>query len=174
MSTILSNEAVQQVLQLMKDLHIPTPSWRKKASKENDTPRALGASYRIGESSATGLATKRREAGRDTARLAAQLEVQAGHSTPPKESRYRNADAIASLRKMLKEDPELSNLPAEQQLRLAARRINRRIDFQDQPAKDSSAVKRNASEAAYVSDEDDAVTFLPLSTLSVKLSNCFR
>jgi hypothetical protein len=152
-----SNEAVQQVLQLMKDLHIPTPSWRKNASKENDTPRALGASYRIGESAATGMATKRREAGRDTARLAAQQEVQAGHSTPPKESRYRNADAIASLRKMLKEDPELSNLPAEQQLRLAARRINRRIDFQDQPVKDSTAVKRSASEAAVDADEDDAV-----------------
>jgi hypothetical protein len=152
-----SNEAVQQVLQLMKDVHTPTPSWRKQASKENDTPRALGASCRVGESLATGMSTKRREAGRATARLAAQQEIQAGHPAPPKESRYRNADAIASLRKMLKEDPELSNLPAEQQLRLAARRINRRIDFQDQPTKDSAAVKRSASEAADVFDEDNSV-----------------
>jgi hypothetical protein len=167
-----SNEATQQVLQLMKDLEVPTPSWRKKAGKESDTPRSLGASYRIGESSTTGVATKRREAGLDTARLAAQQEVQAGHSTPAKESRYRNADAIATLRKMLKEDPELSSLPAEQQLRLAARRVNRRIDFQDTPAKESEAVKRSAGEAADDSDEDDTANSekKPAKTLKARRS----
>jgi hypothetical protein len=118
------------------------------------------------------MATKRKEAGRDTARLAAQQELQAGHSTPPKESRYRNADAISTLRKMLKEDPELSNLPAEQQLRLAARRVNRIIDFREQPAKESGAVKRSAGEAADDSDEDDAANLQkkPIKKLKARRS----
>jgi hypothetical protein len=38
-----ANEAVQLVVQLMKELSIPTPSWRKKVAEKPDTPRELGA-----------------------------------------------------------------------------------------------------------------------------------
>jgi hypothetical protein len=57
---------------------------------------------------------------------------------------------------MLKEDPELSALTAEQQLRIAARRVNRQIDFdeaQREPYR-SSACKRSAAERE--SEEDEA------------------
>jgi hypothetical protein len=152
-----SNEAVQCVTTALKAPSVPTPSWREAVSNDGDTPRSLGASYRIGGTSASGTAAQRKAAGRDTARMAAQQEKQVAPATPSTEGRYRNADAINTLRKMLKENPDLGNLPAEQQLRLAARRVNRRIDFQAKPARESSAVKRGAGEDADVSDEDDIV-----------------
>jgi hypothetical protein len=73
--------------------------------------------------------------------------------------RYQNADAVSTLRKMLKDDPELSALPAEQQLRVAARRVSRRIDFdeaQREPHR-SSAVKRNASQREDDDDDEEDV-----------------
>jgi hypothetical protein len=76
-------------------------------------------------------------------------------STPSTRDRYHKAEAVSTLRKMLREDPELGNLPVEQQLRIAARRINRRIDFDEVPAKESRANKRTAGERVNDDDEDE-------------------
>jgi len=140
------NEAVQNVCRVFKQPSVPTPSWRQTLSSDDNTPRALGASYRIGQHEQTGTSARRRASGRDTVRMAAQQEKGVVPSTPLTEDRYHNADAVGTLRKMLKEDPELGNLPAEQQLRMAARRVNRRIDFAKVHAKESRAGKRSASE----------------------------
>jgi hypothetical protein len=150
------NEAVQYVCKTLKAPSIPTPSWRDVLSHDGDTPRSLGAAYRLGQQETSGTSAKRKAAGRDTARLAAQQEKVLETSTPAKSSRYQNADAISTLRKMLQEDPELSNLPAEQQLRLAARRVNRRIDFVENPTKESPANKRNASQREDDSNDEEA------------------
>jgi hypothetical protein len=64
-----------------------------------------------------------------------------------------------------REDLELGNLPVEQQLRMAARRINRRIDFDELvrtcefPAKESGANKRTAGERE--DDDDDGKGSIP-------------
>jgi hypothetical protein len=123
--------------------------------KEDNTPRSLGASYRIGQNEQTGTSARRKISGLNTVRMAAQQEKGVTPATPPTEDRYRNADAVSTLRKMLRDDPELGNLPAEQQLRLAARRVNRRIDFAEVPVKDSTAVKRNASQREDDNDDED-------------------
>jgi hypothetical protein len=148
-----SNQAVQSVCQALKAPSVPTPSWKDTVGTLNDAPRALGAAYRLGGQEATSMSARRKVAGRETVRMAAQQERAVGASTPPTEHRYRNAYAVNTLRKMLKEDPELSNLPAEQQLRVAARRINRRIDFAEVSAKELGAIKRSASQRE---DDDHA------------------
>jgi hypothetical protein len=152
------NEAVQNVCKVFRQPSVPTPSWRQTLGSEDNTPRSLGASYRIGQHEQSGTSTRRKASGRDTVRMAAQQERGVVASTPSKEDRYHNANAVSTLRKMLKEDPELGNLPAEQQLRMAARRVNRRIDFAKSPAEESRAGKRTAGEREDDSDdEEDAV-----------------
>jgi hypothetical protein len=149
------NEAVQYVCKVFKEPSVPTPSWRLTLGKEDNTPRSLGASYRIGQNEQTGTSARRKISGLNTVRMAAQQEKGVTPATPPTEDRYCNADAVSTLRKMLRDDPELGNLPAEQQLRLAARRVNRRIDFAEVPVKDSTAVKRNASQREDDNDDED-------------------
>ena len=158
------NEAVQLVIRLMREQSIPTPSWRKAMQKHADTPRALGAAYRLGEQGGeqrepVGMSARRKAAGHITVRMAAQQEKNVLPATPQTLGRYQNADAVSTLRKMLKDDPELSALPAEQQLRVAARRVSRRIDFdeaQREPHR-SSAVKRNASQREDDDDDEEDV-----------------
>ena len=58
-----SNEAVQSVMTALKAPSVPTPSWREAVSNDGDTPRSLGASYRIGGTSASGMAAQRKAAG---------------------------------------------------------------------------------------------------------------
>jgi hypothetical protein len=140
------NEAVQYVCKVFREPGVPTPSWHQTVEREADTPRSLGASYRVGQREPTGTSARRKASGRDTVRMAAQQEKGVVPSTPLTVDRYHNADAVSTLRKMLREDPELSNLPAEQQLRMAARRINRRIDFREAPARESLSIKRTASQ----------------------------
>ena len=158
------NEAVQLVIRLMREQSIPTPSWRKDVQKHTDTPRALGAAYRLGEQGAeqrepVGVSARRKAAGQVTVKMAAQQEKNVLPATPQTSSRYQNADAVSTLRKMLKEDPELSALSAEQQLRIAARRVSRQIDFdeaQREPYR-SSASKRSAAERESEEDEEEVV-----------------
>ena len=150
-----SNEAMQYVVKVLRAPAIPTPSWRQTVGEDSDTPRSLGAAYRLGHQETWGMSAQRKASGRATARLAAQQERGVEADTPAKSSRYHNADAVSTLRKMLKEDPELGNLPAEQQLRLAARRVNRRIDFDDKPAKESPSNKRSASQREDDSADDE-------------------
>jgi hypothetical protein len=172
------NEAVQYVCRVFREPGVPTPSWRQTVDKEGDTPRSLGASYRMGQYEQTGTSARRKASGRDTVRMAAQQERGVVPSTPSTGDRYHNADAVSTLRKMLKEDPELGNLPVEQQLRMAARRINRRIDFGEFPAKESraNANKRTASERED-EEEDGKDSILPAkgdqrkSVLKAKRSN---
>jgi hypothetical protein len=163
-----SNQAVQSVCQALKAPSVPTPSWKETVGEINDTPRALGASYRIGQQNVTSTSARRKIAGRETARMAAQQEMGVEASTPPTEGRYRNADAISTLRKMLKEDPELSNLPAEQQLRIAARRVNRHIDFSVVPVKESSSSKRSASQREDDSEDEEANSTTRKEKVSLK------
>ena len=163
---------MQYVVKVLRAPAIPTPSWRQTVGEDRNTPQALGAAYRVGHHEALGVSAQRKASGRDTARLAAQQERGVQAHTPAKSSRYHNADAVSTLRKMLKEDPELGHLPAEQQLRLAARRVNRRIDFEDQPAKESPANKRSASQREDDSDdgEEDAPPAEGKVTLKAKRS----
>ena len=154
-----ANEAVQSVVQLMKELSIPTPSWRKQVSKKPDTPRELGANYRVGAQDGRAadlesMSARRKAAGRDTVRKAAQQERGVPPVSPVSSSLYRNEDAISTLRKMLKADPELAALPAEQQLRVAARRVSRKIDFEHEGAV-NRAQKRTAGEREDDENDDD-------------------
>jgi hypothetical protein len=43
------NEAVQYVCKVFKEAGVPTPSWRQTVDQEEDTPRSLGAAYRMGQ-----------------------------------------------------------------------------------------------------------------------------
>ena len=155
------NEAVQLVIRLMREQSIPTPSWRKAMRKHADTPRALGAAYRLGEQGAEpreplGTSARRKAAGFVTVRMAAQQEKNVQPTTPMTSNRYQNADAVSTLRK---EDPELSSLSAEQQLRIAARRVSRRIDFDEAQCEpqQSSASKRSAAETVSEDEDEDGV-----------------
>jgi hypothetical protein len=105
------------------------------------------------------MSARRKAAGHETVKRAAQQEKGVQPSSPSSSNRYCNEDAVSTLRKMLKADPELATLPAEQQLRMAARRVNRRIDFQREDAdKKSRGSKRTAGEReSDVSDEDEEV-----------------
>lgn len=159
-----ANEAVQSVVQLMRELSVPTPSWRNKAAEKPGTPRELGANYRVGArdgqaAEPANMSARRKAAGHDTVKRAAQQEKGVQPSSPSSSSRYCNEDAVSTLRKMLKADPELATLPAEQQLRMAARRVNRRIDFNHEDAyKKSRGSKRTAGEReSDANDEDEAV-----------------
>jgi hypothetical protein len=149
------NQAVQSVSQTLKAPSVPTPSWRVTVGEDHNTPRSLGANYRLGQRELPGMSARRKSAGHETARKAALQEIGAESPAPPAESRYQNPDAIRTLRKMLKEDPELSNLPAEQQLRVAARRVSRRIDFSEVPPRESLAKKRDASQREGDSEDEE-------------------
>jgi hypothetical protein len=160
-----ANEAVQSVVQLMRELSVPTPSWRKRVALKPDTPSELGANYRIGSQDdpsavSESMSARRKTAGRTTAKMAAQQEKGIPPAVPMPSSRYRNEDAISTLRKMLKTDPGLAALPAEQQLRMAARRVNRKIDFgaaTKETYRRSSATKRTAGEREDDDDGDDEI-----------------
>jgi len=159
-----ANEAVQSVVQLMRELSVPTPSWRNKAAERPGTPRELGANYRVGvrdgdAAMPVNMSARRKAAGHETVKRAAQQEKGVQLSSPSSSSRYRNEDAVSTLRKMLKADPELATLPAEQQLRMAARRVNRKIDFKREGADEKSrGAKRTAGEReGDENDEDEEV-----------------
>jgi hypothetical protein len=172
-----ANEAAQSVAQLMKDLSVPTPSWRQAVSRHTDTPRELGARYRVGTAGGEspelkGMAGRRKAAGQALVKMAARQEKGICLGLPAAASRYCSADAISTLRKMLKEDPELANLPAEQQLAVAARRVNRKIDFEQAQAKFEMAthgVKRTAGERESEDEDEKAKYGEPIQSVRKSL-----